>query len=281
MGKNLPFILVLMMLAGIAFCNFELRALNVSITLNPDGTAHVVEEAHLFINTSQSIELYKQSRTVNDLSSWTARTEISDLRTHLSRAYVEISNLQVRPGTVQNCNNVAETCYASLVLDYDVYPIRGKTAGLLDASMYKPRTTKYSLRNEVFTFNRSKTDDIILSKNMAIFVAVPDDATRITFSKVPDNFNDADILLFKFDSKTGNNYYYGQKRSFEWSGQTLSQFGMSYELEQSLEDEITQFFSQMQKKIFGSILSAEGLAYILAAITILASLLWLHSLDLK
>ncbi|MFH1306748.1 MAG: hypothetical protein ABIH83_03805 [Candidatus Micrarchaeota archaeon] len=277
---NITFLTLVLLFCAL-YAEFELRSLTISITLNPDGTAHAVEEARLFITGEQSINLYQQSRVFNDLSTWINRTGISDLRTHASRAYVELSELQVRSESVDSCNNIAQTCYATLVLDYDVYPINNQSSGIVDMDMYKPRTTKFSLRNEVFAFNRSKTDDIILSQGTSIEITVPDEATRLTFSKVPDNFDEAEKELFRFDSKTGNNYYVGNMRNFVWSGQTLSQFGMSYEIEQSLEEEITRFFSYLQKKIFDTLFSYAGIAYILATLSILLSFIWLHSLESK
>jgi len=273
-------IAVFLLLSGASFASFELRSLNITITLNSDGTAHAVEQARLFITGNSSINLYEQSKVFNDLSSWTSRTGISDIRTHVSRLYVELEDLQVRPASVDRCNNLAQTCYATLTIDYNIYPITENSSGILQANQYKPRTTKYSLRSEAFTFERSKTDDIILPKETAIKLILPQNSRQITFAKVPDNL-DTDSPLFVFAPDTGNTYYLGQAREFIWSSQSPFKFALSYETELSLEEEIVGFFSQLQAAIFLRLLSAEGLAYILAACTILLSIVWLHSLEPK
>lgn len=284
MGKSITHILLIffaaVLFSGVAFADFELRSLRVSLTLNPDGTAHATEEARLFMSGAQSISLYEESIIFNDLSSWTTRTGISDLRTHISRAYVDIVDLRVRPQPVDGCNNVAETCYANLILDYDIYPISSGTPGILKAHTYKPRTTQHSLRSEAFSFVRSKTDDIILPKGYSIEISVPENARAISFSRVPDNVA-ADSSLFRFDSQRGGNLYLGSHRKFIWANQTLSQFSLSYELEQSLEGEISTFFGSLQSKIFSLFFSESGLAYAICAATLLISAIWLHSIEIK
>jgi len=278
--KKLYALAILLFFIAPLSAGFELRSFKVSLTLNPDGSAHASEVARLFIDGNSSIRLYEDSILFNDLSSWISRTEIGDLRTHVSRAYVDIVDLRVRPQPVEKCNNLAETCYATIILDYDIYPIDADSAGLVITDTYKPRTTKYSLRSEAFSFSRSKTDGIILPKGYEIEIAVPEDSKFITFSRVPDNVPD-ESSQFRYDSYSGNNYYLGSVKKFSWSNQTLSQFSLTYEMEQSLEGEISSFFSDMQSKIFLLIFSESGIAYILAAISLILPAIWLHSLEKK
>lgn len=277
----LAFAFALLIFAGAARAEFELRSLDVSLSVNPDGTAHATEEAMLFITGNQSTSLYEQSIVYNDLSSWATRTGISDIRTHISRAYAELRDLRVRPQPLSNCNNLAQTCYATLVLDYDIFPIQNKTAsGIVSADLYKPRTTKYSLKTEAFTFPRTKTDDIILPKGTSLKITLPQEASYITFSKVPDNLA-GESALFRFDPKVGATYYFGPARVFLWSDQTLSQFSLSYEIEKPLEAEVLEFFNELETRIFSSVFSFEGFAYLLAAASVLISAIWLHSLEQK
>lgn len=273
-------LVVLLLLCYTVVGDFDLRSLKVSVTLNPDGSAHATEVARIFMTDNSSIRLYEDSVVFNDLSSWSARTGLTDLRTHVSRAYVDIVDLRVRPQPVDSCNNLAETCYSTLILDYDIYPIDKSSAGMMLTETYKPRTTKHTLRSEVFTFSRSKTDDIILPKGYTIEIAVPQTSKFITFSRVPDNVPDSPEV-FRFDSTTSNNYYLGNTRTFIWANQTLSQFSLTYQTEQSLEAEISDFFGNLQTQIFTLLLSESGIAYVLAASSLLLPLIWLHSLTPK
>lgn len=273
-------LLVLLLLSSFAFSNFELRKLDVQLTLNPDASAHATEAFRLFINGSQSKELYRSSMVYNDLSTWTDRTGISDLRTHISRAQADIENLRVRPQLPDACNQPADTCYGTITLDYDVYPHPSAGSGLLKALNYKPRTTRYSLQAQAFSFPLSKTGDIILPKEATLRVAVPDDATHLAFSRPPDNLA-PEVALFRYDSKTNTTYFTGTQRDFVWTGETLSAFEVSYEREEPLDAEMLKFFTGLQRQIFGLFLSPDGLAWLLVALLALVSVLRLHALRVR
>ncbi len=272
-------VLALLMLAGALAANFELRTLELSLTLNPDGSAHATETSRLFINTSQSIDLYTSSVVYNDLASWTDRTGIGDLRAHISRAGADLRNVRIRPGSVEDCNVLANTCYATFVVDYDIFAISPNSTGLVKTTLYKPRTTRYELQSDGLTFPRSKTGDIILPKEVTLQITVPAESMRLAFSRNPDNL--ANDTRFRYDASTGQTYYTGDQRQFTWTGQTLSQFGVSYEIEQPLDAEILGFFNNLQQQVFSTAFSWNGLAYLLAIGVILVSVVWLHSLGNK
>ncbi|MFH0927464.1 MAG: hypothetical protein V1822_02690, partial [Candidatus Micrarchaeota archaeon] len=205
-SRYLAALALLLLISPAITAGFDLRSLKVAITLNPDASAHATEEARLFIDTNLSIRLYEDSVVFNDLSSWATRTGLSDLRTHISRAYVDISDLRVRPQPVDSCNNLAETCYATIMLDYDIYPIDKNSSGIVSDNIYKPRTTRHTFRSEALTFSRSKTDDIILPKGYTLEITIPESSKLITFSRIPDNVAD-EQSLFRFDPLSGNNHY--------------------------------------------------------------------------
>ncbi len=274
-------IILLLLLIPTLFAGFELRSLKVSVYINSDGSAHATEEALIFMDSESSIRLYEDSVIFNDLSSWADRTQISDLRTHISRAYVDVVDLRVRPQPVHNCNNLAQTCFATLILDYDVFALSENTSGITKMSLYKPRTTRHVLNSDVFSFTRSKTNDIILPRGYSLQITIPQIAKAITFSKIPDNADDTSHSTLNYDSVSGANQYLGELRSFIWENQTLSQFALSFEIENSLEYEISYFFSNLQSKLFGLLSSSDGIAYTLAGISFLFPLIWLHSLEKK
>jgi hypothetical protein len=273
------FLLAFVLLTTLVSANFELRSLDVALTLNPDGSAHATETSRLFINSSQSIDLYENSFVYNDLASWIDRTGIGDLRVHVSRATSDLRNVRVRPGPVESCNILANTCYAIFVVDYDIYPLPVNGTGILGQEVYKPRTTRYTLLSDELSLPRSKTGDIILPKEMTLHIAVPDEATRLSFSRAPDNL--ANDTHFRYSPETGQTYYTGETRQFAWAGQTLSKFTVTYELERSLDSEILGFFNGLQSQVFMTAFSWSGLAYGLAAAAILLSLVWLHALSRK
>lgn len=259
-----------------AFASFEERSLLVSFALNPDGSAHVQETLSIYISGQQSIDLYEGSVVFNDLSSWRTRTGIEDLQNHVTRAVTSLETFRIRPQPVENCNMVAKTCFASIVWEYDVYPISPNQSGLLKTDSYKPRTTLYRLNTEALNFPVSKTGDIILAKGTTLHIEIPAGAERISFSKIPASLPDGEAS-FRFDSKTNKRYYIGTVRAFEWSGETLPQFDLSYEIEGSLDDEMLNFFKSFQSSIFASLRSEQGLAVIFVLVVALASAVALHS----
>jgi hypothetical protein len=268
--------LFLLLSFNIYFAGFELRNYLFELTINSDGTAHATEDFLLFINDSYSITLYQESFVLNDLASWAERTNIPELRTHISRAYVDILNLRVRPTPVFNCNNLANTCYGKITLDYDIYPLKQNSTneGLIKMTKYKPRTTLYVLSTKPLSFQVSKTDDIILPQGYSFKISIPENSKRIVFSRVPNNIPE-DPIYFRYDSSTAQTYYLGKERMFIWSSQTLSKFYFSFEIEQSPEDEVKEFFYSAQiflSNLFSKLLE---LPYLIAAITFLVSIYWL------
>lgn len=269
---------LLLSLAATASAGFEARALDVTLSLNPDGSAHVAETVQIYISGQQYIDLYENSVVFNDLSSWRTRTGIDDLQNHITRAVVLFDTFRIRPQPIERCNLVSQTCFASIVWEYDVSPISPNQTGVLKLDRYKPRTTLYSLNTEALNFPLSKTGDIILARGTTLRVELPTDSSKISFSKIPAAITGEDGA-FRFDSKTNKRYYVGPSRAFEWSGETLPQFELTYEREEPLEREIIEFFSSIQTSIFNSLSSQDGIAIILLGVLFVASAVSLHSLS--
>lgn len=252
---------------------FTLRSLEVAVTIYPDGTAHVAETVRLFINDTQSIDLYTQSMQYNDLSSWMSRTGITDLRTHINSASLDLRNLRVRSREVDSCNQVVGTCLATLVLEYDVYPPGQDKPGIVAMDPYKPRTIRYSLLPSAFSLPRSATGDILLSSQIQLRVVLPEEAKAIRFSQPPSSLgNEADRTQVD-----PNSDYRGSDRQFVWK-EPLSGFKLTFEREESLESEIFSYFSALQNGIFTTFFSPQGAAFALLAALALGSVLWLHQL---
>ena len=252
---------------------FSLRSLEVAVTIYPDGTAHVAETVRLFINDTQSIALYEQSMQYNDLSSWMSRTGITDLRTHINSASLDLRNLRVRSRDVDSCNSVVGTCLATVVLEYDVYPLSPNQSGIVTLDPYKPRTIRYTLQPGVFSLPRSATGDILLSSQIQLRIVLPEDSQAIQFSQPPSSLeNETDRT--RFDP---NSYYSGPDRQFVWD-EPLSGFKLSFEREETLESEIFNYVSSLQTGLFSTLFSTQGAAILLLIIIALASVIWVHTL---
>jgi hypothetical protein len=257
--------------------NFELRKLEVALTLYPDGTAHAVETMRIFMNNTQSIQLYQDTMQSNDLSTWVARTGINDLRTHVNSASVEVGNLEVRSQSPDNCNSLIGICFATLVLEYDVRPLSNTTAGIMVMEDYKPRTTRYIFQSDALLLPRSSSGDILLSPSATLRLILPADSDDIRFSQMPNNLLD-ETGRFRYDPSQG---YSGPERQFTWTDQTLSQFSVLFDREAPLQSEILGYFSRLQKGVFETAFSFNGLAVLLVCAVLLISVLWVHQMHLK
>ncbi len=281
LGANLLFLLVAaLLMANSAFGAFGLEEHAVTVTLNHDGSAHVEEKIDFIISGANSRQLYESSLEYkNDLATWKERLELPDVRHHVSLATVSIDGIRVQPQPVRNCNSFVESCEASLVFDYNVLaPVANRT-GLLALDNYKPRTTRHALNSNALSFELTTTSELLLPKDTVLAIELPRDARRIYFSKQPDNVGtDA---KFASDPAGKVRYYAGDLRSFQWSGQTLPRFELSYELEGSLESEMVGYIGDLQGSVLGVIFGRQGLAVVGLALVIVVSAVYISSIRKK
>ncbi|MEM4137317.1 MAG: hypothetical protein QXH71_03880 [Candidatus Anstonellaceae archaeon] len=277
--KNLfKYLLMASFFLHFCFSDFELKSYVMSLNINPDGTVHVIEDFLIFINGSYSIQLYENSFLLNDLASWSERTKLSELRPHISRAFVDLVNFRVRPVSVFNCNNIANTCFGKISIEYDVLPLSPNNPSLIEISQVKPRTKKYILWTKPFSFQLSKTDDIILPSDYSLKISIPDKASKIIFSRTPNNIEE-NPLLFRFDPSSSQNYYLGNERIFIWKSQTLSKFYFSFEMEQTPEEEINEFFLKLQSKLYNLFFLILNPPYLLSLVILSVAIYWIKKLD--
>jgi hypothetical protein len=252
----------MLLLAGLPFADFSMRSLNVFINVNRDGSANVEERLEVVINGFSSRELYQTTLgAYSDLATWKERTELSELRHHVSRANAEINNLRVIPQRIDYCNAALGTCYATIVLDYSV--AAGKNgSGLIKIDPYKPRTIRYSLQQEALSFEQTKTGDLVIPPGTNISISIPQQAEKIYFSKAPVGLEGNDAA-FRYDQTDNMRYYTGTQRTFTWRGDTLSSFQFTYEIESPLEAEVLGFFRDSQLGLMNFFTGPEGIAAII------------------
>jgi hypothetical protein len=209
--------------------DFTMNSLQVSIYLNPDGSASVQELMDIAITGNDSIQIYDDTRsTYSDISTWKDRLGLSELRQHITVAEANVYNLTLTPGPVQECNLFTGVCSATFELNYRVAAPKNST-GLLLLDMYKPRTTLYSLNPQALSFEQTKSGDILLPAGTTISITIPQDAENIYFSALPYSLTngaetDTNTSDFRYDQSTDLNYYVGSDRTFSWKGDVLPNF---------------------------------------------------------
>lgn len=270
-SKLALFVLVAALLSSGIHADFALKSLGVQININRDGSANVEERLTLIISGNPSRELYEATRaTYSDLATWKNRTELSEMRHHISRVNTDITNLRIIPQSLESCNTFVGTCRAAVIIDYTV-PAGQNGSGLIKVDRYKPRTAKYSLLQDALSFEQTKTGDLVLPAGTTISISIQQAAEKIYFSSMPQNL-EGEEENFRYDQSANLRYYTGGKRIFNWQGDTLSKFQFSYEIESLLETEVIDFFRDTQNAVVQFFLGPEGLAALILVLAGAASI---------
>ncbi|MEM4633526.1 MAG: hypothetical protein QW275_00020 [Candidatus Anstonellaceae archaeon] len=268
------------LLSNYVFADFSMRSLSVFININKDGTAYVEERLYLVISGQISKELYDATRlSYSDLATWKERTQLSEMRHHVTRANTEISNLRVLPQPIERCNSMLDVCFATVIIDYNI-PVGRNGTGLVRVENYKPRTSKFSLVSEALSFEQTKTGDLILPEGTTISISIPTNADKIFISNPPQALIESPSN-FRYDEQDNLRYYIGEQRTFEWRGDTLSKFQFSYEIEAPLETEVIEFFSTLQRKVSFFLTSNEGPAAIFILAVAAATVFYFNKISTK
>ena len=270
---------MLLLLAGMPHADFSMKSLSVFVNINLDGSANIDEQLEMVINGSSSRDLYDTTRAVySDLTTWKTRTELLEMRHHVTRAKAEVTELRIIPQAIERCNSFLSTCYATVVIDYKI-PATQNGSGLIKVDRYKPRTLRYSLKQDALSFEQTETGDLILPTGTVISMAIPQNAEKIFFSTVPTNLAGEPEEDFKYDSTSNTRYYIGKKRIFKWSGNALSKFQFTYEVELPLETEVVDFFIGSQNTVSVLIFGPQGMAALFIIITGVTSFYYMNRIN--
>ncbi len=263
MGNPAVRFFILLLLASAAFAEFQLQNLDVSIKMNADGSAAVEERINLIIFGQYSRQLYESGFNTNTLSKWQEISNITEIKIHISARSTDIRNVLIRPQPLQRSLSLSDVWYGQIILSYSAYPYYdadGKVAnstGIVLMDKYKPRTTRYVLNDNSLNFARTETGAIKLDEVITLSITPPQNAMITYVNPITSDMHDANFPALS--------------RTLEWSGLTLVQFSLEYEVEQTLDKEVVQFFSDVQQNIRVGLLSSEGIAALtLAAILVLS-----------
>ncbi|MBM3229124.1 hypothetical protein FJZ26_01725 [Candidatus Parvarchaeota archaeon] len=249
--------LFLFIMAGGASAEFLLRSVSINIEAQKNGDAHITEEISLYLNSKDSVELYKSGIAINDLGSWKTRTGIEEVRYHVSSAYVGVENLRIKPQKVKKCSQDYGTCNAILIIDYVATPIFNKTGkvegtGVFLVEQNKPRTIRYSINPKALSLKVNDERDIILDRQTTLTISIPKNSLVESVQPLPSALSEQNIKVPFNDINT-----------LSWRDEILSKYELVFIREESLESEILQFFSNASRKVSGLIMGPEGLALII------------------
>lgn len=270
MQKALFLFLISIVLSSVISAEFKLDQLDVTIKdIKSDGSARVKESIRFFINTPYDTAVYENGFNKNDLSFWANATGITDVRLHIDPNKVDIRDFRLLPQP-RKCNPFLDVCRGELIIDYGVYPysdlnndyING--TGLFKTTYEKPRTIKYTLNPSALLFRTSDNGDIILDNNIYLTIIFPPSSTIIDVNPLT-----SDIQLPSKQS------------SLKWNNIALVKFSTVFEVEESIDKEVSGFFAGVIKGTQNAITGKHGPAIFVIVAIFGATYIYLQSIKKK
>lgn len=261
-------LLALVLLLSVIFAEFQLQNLEVGITLNEDGSARVNEKMNLIMFGDYSMRLYESGLNKNTLSAWQDLSNISEIRTHVSAQRASITDIVIRPQPLERSGSGLDIWYGQIIIDYNALPYYDKqgflveNTGMVRMEKFKPRTTRYTFNENALNFQRTDSGNINLDSEYTLSITPPPSAVIEYVNPITQSMQNVTFPT--------------QSRALSWKGLSLVQFSIVYEVEQSLDKEVTEFFSNLQESMRSSLLSKEGLAAIVLVGIIFFSYIYLR-----
>ncbi len=252
-------LLIILLLLNFAFAEFQLQKFEIITKLNENGSTNVEERINIIMFGQYSRQLYESGYNDNTFSGWQKITNISEIKAHMSTKSTDLKNILIRPQPPRKSSS-EEIWFSQIIISYVAFPYYDKerkminNTGIVKMEKYKPRTTRFTLNETIFNLPRTETGDIQLDKKTTLSIILPDNAIITHLNPITESLCDAKFPL--------------QSKTLNWSGElTLVQFSLTYEVEQSLDKEVVEFFSDFQKDISTNRLGQEEIiALIIAAI---------------
>lgn len=266
---NIRYLFLFALIATIVVADFQLQQIDVTIKgINKDGTATIQERFQFLVKTPYSKSLYQNVLNKNDLSSWSTTTGIKNLRLHINPNNADIQNFRVRPQPLQKCNPFLDTCRGELILEYTVLPLYNKTSneqipgtGLFSINKRKPRTVKYTINPASLLFTSTDQADLIIEKDTYLNIEFPEGSTVMDVNPLPE---DVELTLPTSIKK------------LSWTNTLLVKFALEFEVEDSLDKEVSEFFSDLLRNLQKALTGEQGIALMVIILVLLGSYLYLR-----
>lgn len=262
MKKALLFIL----LAALASADFLIERVDVDISdIGSDGSAKVHESIKFVMFGNYSNSIYDSGIGTDELSWWSANIGLKDVKFHVNPAAVDIQDLRVRPQPRTRCNPIQGICHGELILDYMAYPsfnnssVAAPGTGLFELQMYKPRTIRYSINPEALSFTTTPEGNIILDENVFLTVYLPPEGVLLDVNPAPPD------LAVKLPAHVD---------SLSWTDIVLVKFALIYDVEDSIDQEVSDFFSRILLWITETLRGPGGLPLIILIVALIGSSLY-------
>ncbi len=260
--------LILLLVAALASADFLIDRVDVMVSdIKQDGSAHVHESIQFVMFGNYSNSIYDSGLSSNDLSFWSTNTNLSDARFHVNTAVVDVRDFRLRPQPRTQCNPIQGICHGELILDYLAYPVYDNRSGLpingtglFSLDKYKPRTTRYTLNPNALSFTTTPEGTIILNDKQYLTIVMPDHSVTLDANPQP---TDAAINLPAYVP------------SFSWNDIVLVKFSLVFEVEESIDQEVSDFFGGILGWTEQALSGPEGLALLILLAALIGSYVYI------
>ncbi len=272
--KTVSILFLLLLLPCAAHAEFILERVDVAISdIQSDGSVRVTENIKMIITGDHSSALYDSGYSGyynNDLSFWSTTTELKDVKQHLNPSKVEIKDFRLKPQPRGKCNPVQGLCHGELVLEYSASPSYNRTSetpvpiagtGLFTVDDYKPRTMRYTLNPEALSFTTTEQGNIILDDRVYLTMKFPPDTTVYDVNPLP---RDTELGLP------------ARATELSWNDMILVKFSLVFDVEESLQEEVSDFFLGLAGGFDALVRGPYGLAVIVIAAILIGGYLYIN-----
>jgi hypothetical protein len=259
-------LLVLLLLIAAVHAQFVIEQVDVTVSdIQSDGSAKVHESIKLIMFGNHSNSVYDSGIAYNRLSVWSNNTGLKDVKIHVNPSLVDIRDFRLRPQPRTKCNPIQELCHGELILDYYAYPsFENETAkpgtGLFTVEKYKPRTNRYTLNPDALSFTLTTENNIVLDDVVYLTVKMPAHSVLLDINPQPGT-EDLDLPL--------------HVDQLSWNDIVLVKFSLIFDVEDSIDKEVTDFFSNIAKGISSTLSSPHGLPLVVLILLLMGSYLYI------
>ncbi|MBI5223437.1 hypothetical protein HY990_03370 [Candidatus Micrarchaeota archaeon] len=251
---------LLLFLISLSSAQFILERADVIVNnIQEDGSARVHESIKFAVLGNYSYSLYDSAISKNDLAYWYNSTNLNDIKFHVNLAKVNIRDFRLRPQPRTRCNTLQGICHGELILDYEVTPLVLENesdrpipgTGLFTTYTYKPRTRRYLLNPSSLSFV-SSGDNLLLENKVFLTFELPQNAVITDVNPKPTD-----------------------PSSLTWNDIVLVKYSLLFEVEDNLDKEVADFFSQNMRFIGSTITGPSGIWIIGLIVMVLVSSLYI------
>ncbi len=216
-------LLVIAYAVGTSTAAYTVTNLNVTVKLNTNTSAQVTELLTVYISNA-SLSQYSTDRLALNLTLSNWESLVGPLLVqHILNTKSGVYNFKLLPGAV---TNEGDGGYTYILLSYSVHNVT-------TVNQTGPRKFSYSFNSSIFNFQHGLSGEI-LTPNTTLTIIPPPGFKITNVYPLPDS------------PTTGFTNNYVNATSLSWSQQEpLSKFVFKYTITESLQSEVTSFFTSI------------------------------------